>query len=82
MAALEQHERETAKAVQDLALQPASRWRFASDEDYDKAFAPCLETSRAAYKTLIKSLLARLDRAVLGQHRGRQLFLKRVPALP
>lgn len=78
VAALEQHEREMAKAVQDLALQPASRWRFASDEDYDKAFAPYLETSRAAYKTLIKSLLARLDRAVLDieQHEVRVYALR------
>lgn len=56
--ALEQHESEMKTAVQNLVLKPPSRFRFASDVEFDRAFGEYLETPRAAYKTLIKGLLA------------------------
>ncbi|TKK29934.1 SET domain-containing protein-lysine N-methyltransferase [Pseudomonas sp. CFBP13528] len=58
LAALEQHESEMIKAAQDLALQPPSRFRFNSDAEFDQAFNDYLHIPRAAYKTLIKGLLA------------------------
>lgn len=63
VTALEQHEAEVFNAVQNLAPKLPSRWRFASDKDYDKAFRDALQTPRTAYKTLIKSLLAHLGSA-------------------
>ncbi|MBY8972686.1 SET domain-containing protein [Pseudomonas sp. P867] len=60
VAALEQHEHEVFNAVRDLALKLPSRWRSASDAEYDKAFREALETPRNAYKVLIQSLLAHL----------------------
>lgn len=56
--ALEHHESEMAKAAQNLVLKPPSRFRFTSDAEFDQAFRAYLEIPRAAYKTLIKGLLA------------------------
>ena len=60
VTALEQHEYEVFNAVQNLALHLPSRWRSASDAEYDKAFREALERPRNAYKVLIQSLLAHL----------------------
>ncbi|AUZ46687.1 SET domain-containing protein [Pseudomonas orientalis] len=65
VTALEQHEYELFNAVQNLKLNLPSRWRFASDTEYDKAFREALEVPRNAYKTLIQSLLAHLGSATL-----------------
>lgn len=65
VTALEQHEYEMFNAVQNLALNLPSRWRFASDTEYDKAFHEALEVPRNAYKTLIQSLLAHLGSTTL-----------------
>lgn len=55
---LEQHEQAMASATANLALTPPSRFRYKSDAAFDEAFAAWLNTPRAAYKTLIKALLA------------------------
>ena len=65
VTALEQHEYEMFNAVQNLKLKLPSRWRFASDTEYDKAFHEALQVPRNAYKTLIQSLLAHLGSATL-----------------
>lgn len=58
LSTLEQHEQEMLDALKNLALSPPSRFRYASDAAYDKAFHAWLVTPRAAYKSLIKTLLA------------------------
>lgn len=57
VTALEQHEYEMFNAVQNLKLKLPSRWRFASDTEYDKAFHEALQVPRNAYKTLINHCL-------------------------
>lgn len=58
LSTLEQHEQEMLDALKNLALTPPSRFRYASDAAYDQAFHAWLVTPRAAYKCLIKTLLA------------------------
>lgn len=58
---LEEHERDLTEAVQNLVLTPPGRWRFSSDEAFEKAYHSFLETPKAAYKTLIKGLLTQLS---------------------
>jgi hypothetical protein len=58
LSTLEQHEREMANALSNLTLQPPSRFRYPSEAAYDEAFHAWLATPRAAYKSLIKALLA------------------------
>ncbi|HWH86242.1 MAG TPA: SET domain-containing protein-lysine N-methyltransferase [Pseudomonas sp.] len=58
LSTLEQHEQEVATATANLALIPPSRFRYESDSMFDEAFHAWLSTPRAAYKTLIKALLA------------------------
>ncbi len=65
VTALEQHEYELFNAVQNLSLHLPSRWRSASDAEYDKAFREALELPRNAYKVLIQCLLAHLGNETL-----------------
>lgn len=58
LSTLEQHEREMANALSNLTLRPPSRFRYPSEAAYDEAFDAWLTTPRAAYKSLIKTLLA------------------------
>lgn len=58
LSTLERHEQELVSALSNLALRPPSRFRYPSDAAYDEAFNTWLTTPRAAYKTLIKALLA------------------------
>ena len=60
VGALEQHESEVFNAVHNLALKLPSRWRSASDAEYDKAFQEALNAPRNAYKVLIQALLTHL----------------------
>lgn len=58
LSTLEQHEQEMLDALNNLALSPPSRFRYESDAAYDEAFHTWLITPEAAYKSLIKTLLA------------------------
>ncbi|MFG6203198.1 SET domain-containing protein [Pseudomonas retamae] len=58
LSTLEKHEQEMLDALKNLVLSPPSRFRYASDAAYDQAFHAWLGTPRAAYKSLIKTLLA------------------------
>ena len=58
LSTLEQHEQTMAAATTNLALTPPSRFRYESEAAFDEAFHAWLSTPRAAYKTLIKALLA------------------------
>ncbi|WP_419795025.1 SET domain-containing protein [Pseudomonas palleroniana] len=64
VAALERHEREVIEAVKQLVLRPPGRAQFSSDQAHDTAFYTYLQTPKAAYKKLIKTLLAQIPPAV------------------
>ncbi|MDF2642352.1 MAG: hypothetical protein K0R45_1624 [Pseudomonas sp.] len=66
LSTLEQHEQAMASATADLALKPPSRFRYESDAAFDEAFHAWLSTPRAAYKTLIKAILAQFLLACRG----------------
>lgn len=55
---LEEHERTLTQTVQNLVLQPPSRFRYASDALHEQAFNKYLQGPKTAYCYLIKSLLA------------------------
>ncbi|MED7666157.1 SET domain-containing protein [Pseudomonas moraviensis subsp. stanleyae] len=57
---LDRHEQEMISATATLALKPPSHFRYESDAAFEEAFQTWLSTQRAAYKTLIKALLAQI----------------------
>ncbi|MBI6909269.1 SET domain-containing protein-lysine N-methyltransferase [Pseudomonas palleroniana] len=64
VAALERHEREVIEAIKQIVLRPPGRAQFNSDQAHDTAFYAYLQTPKAAYKKLIKTLLAQIPPSV------------------
>lgn len=58
--ALEQHEHEIIQATETIAQNPPGRWRFTTDEAFDRGFSDYLSGVKEAYKTLIRALLPNL----------------------
>lgn len=57
---LEQHEHEIIEATATIAQVPPGRWRFTTDEAFDRGFSDYLNRVKAAYQTLIRALLPNL----------------------
>lgn len=57
---LDRHEQDLVSTTASLAVKPPSRFRYESDGAFNEAFNTWLSAQRAAYKNLIKALLAQI----------------------
>lgn len=58
--ALDQHEQEMIQATETISQAPPGRWRFTTDEAFDRGFSDYLSGVKSAYQTLIRALLPNL----------------------
>lgn len=58
--ALEQQERDIIQATETLSKAPPGRWRFTTDDEFNRGFSDYLSGVKAAYPTLIRALLPNL----------------------
>lgn len=58
--ALDQHEHELLQATETIAQAPPGRWRFTTDEAFDRGFSDYLSGAKSAYQVLIRALLPNL----------------------
>lgn len=58
--ALEEHEHEIIQATATISQTPPGRWRFTSDEAFERGFSDYLSGAKSAYQTFIRALLPNL----------------------
>nr|WP_314527023.1 hypothetical protein [uncultured Pseudomonas sp.] len=58
--ALEEHEEEIIQATTTISQAPPGRWRFTSDEAFERGFSDYLSGAKSAYQTFIRALLPNL----------------------
>jgi len=61
--ALEQQEHEIIQATETISKAPPGRWRFTTDDEFNRGFSDYLSDVKAAYPTLIRALLPNLSEA-------------------
>lgn len=58
--ALEQQEHEIVQATETISKRPPGRWRFTTDEAFNRGFSDYLAGVKVAYQTVIRALLPNL----------------------
>jgi hypothetical protein len=58
--ALEQQEHEIIQATETISKMPPGRWRFTTDDAFNRGFSDYLSDIKVAYQTLIRALLPSL----------------------